>query len=61
MQDVAARLRAPDGCPWDRELTWGKMRASVLEEAHELLDALDTDDPGKVAEELGICSYSSRC
>ena len=53
LQDVVARLRAPDGCPWDRELTWVKMRASVLEEAHELLDALDADDPGKVAEELG--------
>ena len=53
LQDVAARLRAPDGCPWDRELTWAKMRASVLEEAHELLDALDADDPAKVAEELG--------
>ena len=53
LQDLVARLRAPDGCPWDRELTWAKMRASVLEEAHELLDALDADDPGKVAEELG--------
>jgi tetrapyrrole methylase family protein / MazG family protein len=53
LQDVVARLRAPDGCPWDRELTWVKMRASVLEEAHELLDALDADDPAKVAEELG--------
>ena len=53
LQDVVARLRAPDGCPWDRELTWAKMRASVLEEAHELLDALDADDAGKVAEELG--------
>ena len=53
LQDVVARLRAPDGCPWDRELTWAKMRASVLEEAHELLDALDADDPAKVAEELG--------
>jgi len=53
LQDVVARLRAPDGCPWDRELTWVKMRASVLEEAHELLDALDADEPGKVAEELG--------
>jgi tetrapyrrole methylase family protein / MazG family protein len=53
LQDVVARLRAPDGCPWDRELTWAKMRGSVLEEAHELLDALDADDAGKVAEELG--------
>ena len=53
LQDVVARLRTPDGCPWDRELTWAKMRASVLEEAHELLDALDADNSGKVAEELG--------
>jgi tetrapyrrole methylase family protein / MazG family protein len=53
LQDVVSRLRAPDGCPWDRELTWAKIRASVLEEAHELLDALDVDDAGKVAEELG--------
>jgi tetrapyrrole methylase family protein/MazG family protein len=53
LQDVIARLRAPDGCPWDRELTWGKMRASVLEEAHELLDALDANAADKVAEELG--------
>ncbi len=53
LQDVVARLRAPDGCPWDRELTWARLRASVLEEAHELLDALDANDPGKVAEELG--------
>ena len=53
LQDVVARLRAPDGCPWDRELTWAKMRASVLEEAHELLDALDANDAGRVAEELG--------
>lgn len=53
LQDVVARLRAPDGCPWDRALTWAKMRASVLEEAHELLDALDADAAGKVAEELG--------
>jgi len=50
---VVARLRAPDGCPWDRELTWARLRASVLEEAHELLDALDAADAGKVAEELG--------
>jgi tetrapyrrole methylase family protein/MazG family protein len=53
LQDVVARLRAPDGCPWDRELTWAKMRGSVLEEAHELLDALDSGDDDKVAEELG--------
>jgi tetrapyrrole methylase family protein / MazG family protein len=53
LQDVIARLRAPDGCPWDRELTWDKLRASLLEESHELLAALDAGEPTKVAEELG--------
>jgi uncharacterized protein YabN with tetrapyrrole methylase and pyrophosphatase domain len=53
VQNVAARLRAPDGCPWDRELTWAKLRPFLLEEAHELLHALDTEDPRKVMEEEG--------
>lgn len=53
LQDVAARLRAPDGCPWDRELTWDKLRASLLEECHELLAALDAGNPEKVLEEQG--------
>lgn len=53
LQDVIAHLRAPEGCPWDRELTWDKLRASLLEESHELLAALDMGDAGKVAEELG--------
>ena len=53
LQDIVAHLRAPEGCPWDRELTWAKLRSSLLEEAHELLSALDTEDEGKVREELG--------
>jgi tetrapyrrole methylase family protein/MazG family protein len=53
LQDVIAHLRAPEGCPWDRELTWARLRASLLEESYELLAALDADDAGKVAEELG--------
>ena len=53
LQDVAAHLRAPEGCPWDRALTWAKLRASLLEETHELLSALDAEDAAKVAEELG--------
>lgn len=53
LQDVVAQLRAPDGCPWDRALTWAKLRASLLEESYELLAALDADDPAKVAEEQG--------
>jgi tetrapyrrole methylase family protein / MazG family protein len=53
LQDIVAHLRAPEGCPWDRELTWAKLRSSLLEEAHELLAALDAEDEGKVREELG--------
>ncbi len=53
LQEVVARLRAPDGCPWDRELTWDKLRAFLLEESYELLAALDAADPAKVAEEQG--------
>jgi tetrapyrrole methylase family protein/MazG family protein len=53
LQDVAAHLRAPDGCPWDRALTWAKLRPSLLEETYELLAALDQADTDKVTEELG--------
>ena len=53
LQNVSARLRAPDGCPWDRELTWDKLRPFLLEESYELLDALDKADPRKVLEEEG--------
>jgi tetrapyrrole methylase family protein / MazG family protein len=53
LQDIIARLRAPDGCPWDRALTWSKLRSTLLEESYELLTALDADDEEKVAEEQG--------
>lgn len=47
------RLRAPNGCPWDREQTHQTLRPFLIEEAHEVLDALDQDDAEKFAEELG--------
>lgn len=53
LQDVVAHLRAPEGCPWDRALTWEKLRATLLEEAYELLAALDAQDARKVLEEQG--------
>ncbi len=53
LQNVSARLRAPDGCPWDRELTWDSLRPFLLEETYELLAALDARDPRKVMEEQG--------
>jgi tetrapyrrole methylase family protein/MazG family protein len=53
LQDLIAHLRAPDGCPWDQALTWAKLRSTLLEEAYELLAALDAHDDAKVAEEQG--------
>jgi tetrapyrrole methylase family protein / MazG family protein len=50
---LVARLRAPGGCPWDREQTAGSLRNSVLEEAYEVVDAIDSNDQGGLAEELG--------
>src|SRR5271166_572654 len=50
---VMARLRAPGGCPWDREQTHATLRTYLIEEAYEVLDALDSTDDTKFAEELG--------
>ena len=51
--DLVARLRAPDGCPWDREQGAADLRAYLLEEAHEAAAAIDTGDWGELAGELG--------
>ncbi len=51
--DLVARLRAPDGCPWDREQTFADLRAYLLEEAHETADALDRGDMDDLVGELG--------
>ena len=48
-----ARLREPDGCPWDREQTHRTLARHLLEETHELLAAIDADDDGAVRDELG--------
>ena len=50
---LVARLRAPDGCPWDREQGLADLRAYLLEEAHELAAALDGGDWEAIAAELG--------
>ncbi|MFH1084546.1 MAG: nucleoside triphosphate pyrophosphohydrolase [Chloroflexota bacterium] len=52
-QEVMARLRAPDGCPWDREQTHASLRTYLLEETYEVLAALDADDMVELKEELG--------
>ncbi len=51
--DIMARLRAPGGCPWDREQTAHSLRPFLLEEAYEVLEAIDHGDPRKICEELG--------
>jgi tetrapyrrole methylase family protein / MazG family protein len=50
---VMNRLRSPGGCPWDREQTHATLRTYLIEEAYEVLDALDAADDVKFAEELG--------
>jgi tetrapyrrole methylase family protein/MazG family protein len=52
-QETIARLRAPDGCPWDREQTHQSLAPHLMEEAYEALHALDADDMPALREELG--------
>lgn len=52
-QNIVAHLRAPEGCPWDREQDHHTLRDSVLEEAYEVADAIDREAPGDLCEELG--------
>ncbi|NLF00333.1 MAG: nucleoside triphosphate pyrophosphohydrolase [Anaerolineales bacterium] len=52
-QDTVARLRAPDGCPWDREQTHESLRATLLEETYEVAAAIDAGDIADLEEELG--------
>ena len=51
--EVVRRLRAPGGCPWDREQTHASLRATMLEEAYEVLEAIDETSMPKLREELG--------
>ncbi|MEE8619311.1 MAG: nucleoside triphosphate pyrophosphohydrolase [Dehalococcoidales bacterium] len=51
--DIIARLRAPDGCPWDRKQTHASLRENLLGECYEALEALDEGDSGKLCDELG--------
>ena len=53
LQEVMAHLRAPYGCPWDREQTLASTRAFLLDEVAEALEAMDSEDEAHIAEELG--------
>ena len=54
---VADRLLGPGGCPWDREQTFFTLQPDLLEETHELIEAIDRQDPLKISEELGDVLY----
>ena len=51
--EIIEKLRAPGGCPWDREQTHETLKKNLLEEAYEANDAIDEGDPLKMADELG--------
>lgn len=51
--DIVEKLRAPGGCPWDREQTHESLKRTLLEETHEALEAMDDGDAGVLSEELG--------
>lgn len=50
---IIAILRAPEGCPWDRQQTHKTLRGNLLSESYEVLEALDQGEPAKLCEELG--------
>ena len=51
--DIIGKLRAPDGCPWDRKQTHSSLRENLLEECYEVIEALDEGDSSKLCGELG--------
>jgi len=51
--DIIAKLRAPDGCPWDKKQTHASLRENLLEECYEVLEALDEGNSDKLCDELG--------
>src|ERR1700720_2855460 len=55
---VAEKLLSPEGCPWDLKQTFQSLQPYVLEEAHEVIEAVDLDDDQKIVEELGDLLYT---
>ena len=58
LQNVMRRLRAPDGCPWDREQTHKSLKKCLIGEAAEYLDAVDASDDAGMREELGDLMFT---
>ena len=55
--ELSKFLRSPEGCPWDREQTLNTLRTFILEEAHEVIQAIDMNDIEEIKEELGDLLY----
>jgi tetrapyrrole methylase family protein/MazG family protein len=53
LYETVVRLRAPDGCPWDREQSPSTLRGGLIEETYECVEAIDEKDPAHIREELG--------
>ncbi len=53
LRQLLARLRSPEGCPWDRRQTPESLKTYLLEETYELAEALDRQEPQEIMEELG--------
>ncbi|MBM3157867.1 MAG: MazG family protein, partial [Chloroflexi bacterium] len=53
LEKIVAKLRAPDGCPWDRAQTHASIKPYLIEEAYEVLQSLDDENTEKLCEELG--------
>lgn len=51
--EIMARLRSPEGCPWDREQTHASIKPQLVEECYEVLEAIDAESPAMLKEELG--------
>ena len=57
LKEISAILRAPGGCPWDREQTPASLKPYLIEEAYEVIDAIDSADTKDYREELGDLLY----
>jgi len=58
--ELMRKLRSKDGCPWDKEQNHSTLKPHLVEEAYELVDAIDTGDPDKLKEELADLFYQMR-
>lgn len=58
LMEVAAALNGPNGCPWDHKQTFLSLQPYVIEEAHEVIEAVDSNENDKILEELGDLFYT---